>query len=304
MRLHDFGLFAVVMSLAACGNIHPGTGSTQVVAKVNGQEITVHQLNAALKQVGASTSDSSQIVLDSVMERLVNQELLVQQAHAAKLDQSPAVVQAIEAAKRSILASAYLQQAVANMPEPSEKEVHDYYTQHPDFFANRRIYVYRSIVVQGPRDELESAQQMVGTTNDLDAAIGYLRTKKLDFLPKTLAKGDEEIPQDELPRFAALKEGAVAAFLRPDGLEIVKLITSTAEPVDEIKGRPFIVKFLKERERNERAAGEVKSLRTAAKIEFLGDFKAVASAAPKSTPGVIPGASRDDVTKAIAKGMH
>jgi len=264
----------------------------------------VHQLNAALKQVGASSGDASKKIVGDVLERLENQEILVQKAQAAKLDQNPAVVQALEAAKRTILASAYLQQAVADVPEPSEHDVHEYYSKHPDFFVNRRIYIYRSIAVQGPRDELETAQQMVSPTKDLDAALGYLRSKKLDFLPKTLAKGDEEISVDELPRLAKLKDGEAAAFLRPEGLEIVKMITTTAEPIDEIQGRPFIEKFLKERERTDRAAAEIKSLRAAADIQVLGNYGKLADAAPIAAPAAKGAAGRDDLTKAIATGIH
>jgi len=300
MRLRQLGLLASVVALAACGKFHESSSSTQVVARVNNREITVHQLNAALKQVGVGTADSKRVV-DSVMDRLINQELLVQKASAAKLDQTPGVQQAIESSKRTILASAYLQSVVADTASPSDRDVHEYFVSHPDFFTNRRVYVYRSIVVQGPPADLDAAAKILNSPSDLDAALGYLRSKKLEFLPKTVAKADEEINPQELPRLAALKEGDVLSFRHPDGLEIVKMITSTPEPIDETQGRPFIEKFLKERRREERAADEIKALRAAATVQFVGQYKASAPA-PVKQPAA-PG-TRDDVTKGIAQGIH
>ena len=300
MRLRQFGALASVVVLAACGKFHQTTASTQVVAKVNNREITVHQLNAALKQVGAGSSDSKKII-DGVMERLINQELLVQKASAEKLDQTPGVQQAIEASKRTILASAYLQQAVADTASPSDRDVHEYFVNHPDFFTNRRVYVYRSIVVQGPPADLDAAAKMLDSSGDLDATLGFLKSKKLEFLPKTVAKADEEIAPAELPRLAALKEGAVASFMRPEGLEIDKMITSVPEPVDETQGRPFIEKFLKERRRAERAENEIKSLRAAATVQFVGTYK---PSAPAPVKTATPPGTRDDVTKGIAVGIH
>jgi len=299
MRLRQFGLLASVVALAACGKFHQSTSSTQVVARVNNREITVHQLNAALKQAGG-TSGSKNIV-DGVMERLITQELLVQKAAEAKLDQTPGVQQAIESSKRNILATAYLQQAVADTAAPSDSDVHEYFVSHPNFFTNRRVYVYRSIMVQGPAADLEEAAKMLDSSGDLDATLGFLKSKKLEFLPRTVAKADEEINPAELPRLAALKEGGVASFTHPDGLEIDKMITSVAEPVDETQGRPFIEKFLKDRRRAERAENEIKSLRAAATVQFVGSYKPDAPAPVKT---VTPPGTRDDVTKGIAVGIH
>jgi EpsD family peptidyl-prolyl cis-trans isomerase len=301
--MRHIGLVAVIAAVAACGKYHQGAASTQVVARVNSKEITVHQLNGALKQAGAGGGDSTQVLEQAVLDRLITQEILVQQAQAAKLDQDPSVVQAIESAKRTILASAYLQRRVADLPKPADRDVDAYFNRHPEFFSGRRVYVYRSIVVQGSPADLKTAEQMLASGKDLDATLGYLRGQKLEFIPKTLAKGDEEIAVDERPRFAALKEGEIATFAHPDGLEIVKLITAKPEPIDEFQARPFIEKFLREQQRNARAAEDIKTLRAAASIQYTGEIKPL-SAGPVKPSQDNPTAARDLVTKGIAAGIH
>jgi hypothetical protein len=64
----------------------------------------------------------------------------------------------------------------------------------------------------------------------------------------------------------------------------VQLISSSPEPVDEAQGQPFIEKYLIEQRRNDRAAAELKYLRSVAAIKYLGDFKAPPVAGSDPTP--------------------
>jgi EpsD family peptidyl-prolyl cis-trans isomerase len=297
MRLGCLAVMVFASSLAGCGKLHHETGATQVVAKVNNGEITIHQLNAALAQVPNVSAESVKTVSGPVLERLIDQELLVQQARAAGLDRNPQVVQAMEAAKRSVLASAYVQQMTANIAKPSDQDVHEYFVQHPEFFSGRRVYTYRSIAIHATPDEVRGIDQQLTTTRDLNAVVNYLRTNKLSFFDNALSKTTEQLPKEAVARFAALKDGDATLFVSPAGAEVVQLLSSRSEPVDEAQGRPFIEKYLLEERRNERVATEIKSLRTAATIQYVGEVKAppVNAAAPKP--------SANDVRASIAAGL-
>src|SRR6267378_3403304 len=80
--LFPSGLIAIAIALSACGIADGKKAASQVAAKVNGGE------------------------------RIIDQELLVHRAIKAKLDRDSQVMQAIEAAKRQILARAYIDRAV------------------------------------------------------------------------------------------------------------------------------------------------------------------------------------------------
>jgi EpsD family peptidyl-prolyl cis-trans isomerase len=281
MPVRRLAMIGFTLLLAACSKPHSAdSAATQVAAKVNNAEITVYRLNAVVAQV--PNVSSSQLVSGKVLERLIDQELLVQKAQEAKLDRNPQVVQAMEQAKRAVLASVYLQQIAADIPKPSDQEIKDYYVQHPEYFSARRIYAYRSMAVRATDAEVHGIQQELTSTKDMNAVLTYLRANKLSFVTNTLAKATEQLPVVLVPRFAALKDGDATTITYPGGVELVQLISSSAEPVDEVQGRPFIEKYLLDQRRNERADAEVRSLRAAARIEYLGDFKAppVATSAP------------------------
>src|SRR6185369_12405847 len=100
---------ALVAAVSACSGGRGGDKS-QVVATVNGAEITVSQLRTALLAKGEAqpTAQTTQQALDG----LVNEQLLVDAALANKLDRDPTVVQALEAARRQFLARAYMERSV------------------------------------------------------------------------------------------------------------------------------------------------------------------------------------------------
>jgi EpsD family peptidyl-prolyl cis-trans isomerase len=296
-RMARLAVIAFASIIAACGKLNHDTAATQVVAKVNKGEITVHQLNAALAQVPNIAPESVKTVSGPVLERLIDQELLVQKAKEAKLDRNPQVVQAVEAAKRAVLASAYLQQIAANVPKPSDHDIHDFYLEHPEYFNARRVYTYRSIAVHAPPAEVQNIQQQLSATKDVNAVLNYLRANKRSFVVNVVSKTTEQLPMEVVPRFAALKDGDATIFPSDGGMELIQLISSSAEPVDEAQGKPFIEKFLLDQRRNERVASEIKSLRGEATIQYVGELKAPPASAANPKP------SANDVRSSIAAGL-
>ena len=91
------GVIATATLLVACGG---GDGdkkaTTQVAAKVNSGEISVHQVNFVLQRQQGLKPEQAQAVSRRVLEGLVDQELAVQQAVEQKLDRDPRIVSAIE----------------------------------------------------------------------------------------------------------------------------------------------------------------------------------------------------------------
>ena len=82
--------------------------ATQVAAKVNAEEITVHQVNNILARNPNVKPEAAGEAKREILNRLIDQQLAKQEAIEAKLDRSPNVMQAIEAARSEILARAHL----------------------------------------------------------------------------------------------------------------------------------------------------------------------------------------------------
>lgn len=73
---------SLAIGLAGCGSKDDKKPASQVAAKVNAEEISVHQINFVLSRSGAGnvTPEQAPKVRREVLEKLVDQQLAVEQA--------------------------------------------------------------------------------------------------------------------------------------------------------------------------------------------------------------------------------
>ena len=97
------------LGLSACGSKDDNPQATQVAAKVGSSEISVHQINQVLSRtpINGASKDVVQLASREALERLIDQQLAVDQATENKLHRSPDVVAQLESARRDVLARAY-----------------------------------------------------------------------------------------------------------------------------------------------------------------------------------------------------
>jgi EpsD family peptidyl-prolyl cis-trans isomerase len=234
----------------------------KLAARVNGTEISLQQI--------AGTRGNPLQALDKVIDR----ELLVQQALEAKLDTDPEVAQAIDSARRQVLAQAYLERAAAAKAKSSPDEVSAFYAENPALFAQRRIYRLREVSVVASADKLDLIRSELIGARDLDEIVAWLKWRNLKVgAATTSTQPAEQLPLSYLPQISRMKEGELAVFSSALGASVVQLVQAQDAPLTEQQAAPLIEQFLAGRKRLELAAAEVKRLRQLASIEYVGDFK-------------------------------
>ncbi len=273
----------LLVTLSACGDKSGKTETeSQVVAKVNGDEITVHQLNYELSSMGQAAGPGAEQRMRQVGEQLVNQQLLMQKSIETKLDRDPKVMQALERARRQVLAQAYLDKAVGSVTQPSKSEAEAYYSQHPELFSKRRIYQLREIVMDKsiPFAELQAKVSSVRSSDELGQ---WLQEKKVEVKVANIVRPAEQLPFDMLAKVSQMQNGEIAAFEAPSNNVLLFLVASQEQPLSQEQATPIIERFLANKKRKDLAEAEVKRLRETAKIEWLGKF-AAGAAADKNAP--------------------
>lgn len=252
--------------LAGCGAGQDRDGQAaagKLVARVNGTEITMQQIGSTRAANPAQA-----------LERVIDRELLVQQALEARLDRDPAVARAIEDARRHVLAQAWLERAAEARAKSSAEEVRAFYDGNPALFAERRIYKLRELPVSGATDRIDALRAELAGARDLDEAAARLHRKNFKLGPvTTVTQAAEHLPLGYLAPLARMKEGEVAVLPSGLGASVVQLVHAQDAPLSPREAAPVIEQFLAGRKRLELAAAEVKRLRAAASIEYVGDFK-------------------------------
>ena len=235
-------------------------------AKVNGTEIALEQARGA---AGAGAAQA----LDKVIDR----ELLVQQALAARLDRDPQVLHALDDARRQVLAQAYLESRASAAAGSARDEVRAFYEENPALFAERRVYRLRELIVSAPAEMIDVLRAEAAKARELEELATWLRGRGAKFSYVGTASGltqpAEQIPLAFLPQLARMNAGEIAVFATPLGASVVQLVHAEAAPLTEQQAAPLIEQFLAGRRRLETAAAEVRRLREVATIEYLGEFK-------------------------------
>ncbi len=267
----------LVALLAGCGEkkdeaASDGKAPAQVAAKVNGVELTMQQVNFALQRIPNLDKDQSAAASLQVVRNLVDQEVIAQKALTDKLDRDPEVVQALDAARRQILAETYMSRKLGKPAEPTEAEVTEYFNAHPELFSKRKIYRLQELSVKAPQDKHEAIRTQLAASKTLNDFAEWLKAENLPVKAAQGVKAAEQLPQTLLPKLAEMPDGQALVVNAPDGLLVIVLAGSQVQPVTMEQAKPIIVRFLQKQARQKAAKAELDTLKTAAKIEYLGEF--------------------------------
>lgn len=297
--------------IAGCGAKSSEGGPSQVAVKVNSEEVTVHQLNGLLAKANIPQGADADAARKQALDRLVEESLLVQAAKERKIERDPRVVQAIEAARREVIARAYLEQIASTQAKPTEQAVHEYYVQHPELFSDRKIYSFRELAIADGEGREAFVKAHFEKGRSLEDLITALRTDNVRFSANAFVKPAEQLPLDAVSRLRTVKDGEVSITHRGNAVVVLQVAASKSEPVEEAKARGAIEQFLANKAKSESVAAEVKRLRDAAKVEYVGDFAKQATATPaptaaSSSPVAAPQATQSAIAndaEKIVKGM-
>lgn len=286
-------VIATATLLAACGGGEGDKkGSTQVAAKVNSGEISVHQVNFVLQRQPGLKPEQAQAVSRRVLDGLVDQELAVQQAVEQKLDRDPRIVSAIEAARRDILARAYADRVAEAATAPTAEDIKAYYDSKPALFSKRRIYGLQEFNIEATGEQKTALQAKIPNLRTAEELANALKAANIRFAARSVSQAPENIPMGFLDQLAKLNEGQWIVVPTPAGLNAALVATTKPAPVTEEAAKKAIEQFILSDRKRKLVADGIKQLRGSAKIEYVGQFATAASApaenAAVEAPSVAP----------------
>ncbi len=307
MRTSVLALAATVALMAGCGDKKDKASASQTAAKVNKDEITVHQINFVLQQQRGLRPEQAEAAGKQVLERLIDQQLALQKADDLKIDRDPRVVQQLEAAKREVLARAYFEKMGESAAKPTAEEVEKYYNDKPALFKDRRIFSLQEITIEAKPEQVDTLRAKLTEAKTVNDFVEYLKANDIRFAGNQAVRAAEQLPLQSLEAFAKMKDGQAMMNQSPAGVQVIVVAGSRSQPVTLDQARPAIEQFLLNDRKRKLVEDDVKALRGAATVEYVGKFAegapaAAAKAAPASAPAPAPAASGLDAAD-ISKGM-
>ncbi len=300
MPLHRFDAIslrlpaaAAALLLAACGAKDPSV--TQTAARVNKDEITVHQISALLAQQPVRSEQVAQAERQ-ILERLINRQLAVQQAAERKIDREPKVLQAIESARQEVIARAYADKLAEGAPRPTTADIKKYYDENPMLFAQRKIYQFQEFAIEADVSQIEALKAAMPAMKTGDDLAAHLKTANLKFTASQAVRAAEQLPLSVLPALARLADGQALLNPTPGGAQLIVLKASRSQPVDESGASRAIEQFLINEQKRKLLADDLKALRAGARIEYQGRY---AASAPLPADLTLPPTAAEAAASAV-----
>lgn len=281
------------VALPGCSNKDKAasTDNSQIVAQVNDSEISIHQVQTMMQLQPALSNQLGEAAAGKVLDSLIEQELAAQAARKAGLDTTPKVLQAMELAKREVLARAYQDQLADKVVLPDATTVDRYYDAHPELFAKRRRYALQETVIQASPEQAKPLLDKLATTASVEAVNKLVADTGLPHSSRNSVQWAEGLPMDLLPRLSALQNGQSITAYRPDGLVVLTLLRSEESPVTQGVASRAIQTAIVANKRRELIKQGMDALRQSAKIQRKGAFApaaALAASAPADAAASAP----------------
>ncbi|MEP6501855.1 MAG: EpsD family peptidyl-prolyl cis-trans isomerase [Betaproteobacteria bacterium] len=269
-------VFAAVL-LAACGGHKKD--ATQAAARVNGTEITVHQINYRLQRERGLRPEQMDDASRKVLEQLIDEQLIVDKAEKVKMDQDPAAAQALLAARREVLARAYVEQAAQSVPAPTEQAMHAYFDANDALFAHRRVYTLQEYLARVPVDKIPALTALVEGGKSVAEIEAWFKAQNIPFRGQQSTHPAEQIPLNSVKTLAAVQDGHGLVAAAGEQVHVTYITSSTLAPVIYEKAKGAIGQFLSTEARRKATEGNLGALRSVAKITYAAPYEALAASA-------------------------
>lgn len=271
---------ALAVALAACSK----KPTDQVVAVVNGEEISLPELNAELGNAQVPANVDKKLVQQQLLQRLVDRRLLAQAAKDQGLDRDPAFIVEQRRVMESLLVEKLAKRTNDTIPVPTAAEIDKFIGGNPSLFAGRQLYSVDQIAFQTPADATKL--KALEPAKTMDEVTAVLRQLGIQFQRANRVVDSATVPPEQMQKILSLPKGE--PFVVPSqGQVTVNVITGgKAEPLPDTQSRAMAVRALRSQALSKLGEARLKEARAKGKVEYQEGF------APPAKPGAPAAAAK------------
>lgn len=274
-----FKFSALLVGAAACTLLSAcnkeATG--QVAAIVNGDEITLQEINAEIGNSNANAQgDAVKAVRQAALQRIIERRLMATAARDDGLDKTPEYLIRQRQLEDSLLVQLMVERTRRSMAVPDSRAIDRYIAEHPAMFAQREALAVDQIQFPTPADT--ATLRGLESVHSMDGVAAFLNEHKIPFRRGRTTMDSAQIPAQILRQISALPAGE--PFVVPAGAVVnVGVIVgrqANATPADQ--ARPLAVQAMTNERMGQTLQQRLTAARTAAKIEYQDGFAPPAGA--------------------------
>jgi len=264
-----------LLALAGCDKAAKAPEG-QVVATIDGKDVTVHEMNAEIASLGAQAQNAPKPLVEAVaLGRVVERKMLAEEARKKELDKTPQFLLAKTRTEEGLLVQALQGSIQQGVTQSAREAAQKFISDNPVMFGDRKLLTLDQIQFLRPANidqlPLKDAKTMAEVERVLiDANIEYRRApQQVDTLMVEPALSKEILrlsagPGAEPFMFANQPPGAPAPVV------YVNTVTSAqTQPFTGEKAISYAQQLLQRQEVNKRLQAELKKIQESYKSKIV-----------------------------------
>ncbi|WP_040597251.1 EpsD family peptidyl-prolyl cis-trans isomerase [Sphingomonas elodea] len=279
---------AAALAVSGCGSKEGKLDKGQVVATVDGDEITVFELNAEVQAAPVPQGTDRKLAEQLALQRIIERKILSKIAREQKLDKTPSFLIQQRRADELILTSMLRDKIAGGISQPTDADVAQYQAAHPDRFAQRKVYSIEQIVFPPPSSSDKFKE--FAPLKTLDQLAAKLTADGVQFRRAPTQLDTAALPPEIAGKIAALPAAEMFILPTQQGITANVITATTIQPLTGDQAREVALNALRT-ERFSKAADaqlneRLKKARETVKYQpgYGAPPQLKGGAAPKATP--------------------
>lgn len=252
--------------LQACG----GEPTGQVVAVVNGEEITQAELNAEISALSVPPTGDKEEIRRQILQQLVDRRLMAQIAKEEGFDRDPEFINRERKLREELLVRMYGQKVAETVGIPDPAAVKRFLGENPGKFTQRVAYSVDQIVFDFPSDQ--KVLKALETDKSLAEVEKTLARFKINYSRGTNNLDSSSVPAAALKQIQSLPAGE--PFVIPtQGRITVSVITgSRPVPTTEQDAAPLAAQEIRATNLSEALQARLDDAKSKADVTYQDGF--------------------------------
>ncbi len=253
-----------LLFLNSCSEKH--NAATQVIAKVNDNEITVSEFNSQFNQTASAPTASSN--KKAVLDELIQINLFASEALKLQLNRSPDAVQRIEIAKKKVFADMYIESAAGITNIANQADIQHFIINHPAIFKPHTA-VNLEIAAINQTLSYDQVEKLKLFSNDFQGLKNFLQSANIAHSIRHRTVGIEDLHSDFYLQNTTPKPGSTIVQTSSNRLSFVGITSMYEEPLSEEESSEIALKLLMADKRKQVIEKEKKRLKLISNIEIM-----------------------------------
>lgn len=221
------------LTLQACG----GEPTGQVVAVVNGEEITQAELNSEIAALSVPPTGDRDEIRRQILQQLVDRRLMAQVAKEEGFDRDPEFITRERKLREELLVQMYGQKVAETVGIPDTAAVKKFLADNPGKFAQRVTYSVDQVVFNYPSDP--KVLKALEADKTLEEVENTLSLFKVNYSRGTNNLDSRSLPTASLKQIQSLPPGEPFVIPTQGRITVSVIIGRTPVPTTEQEAAPL-----------------------------------------------------------------